>query len=160
MPAKYISPNFDPTLIISQISLIFSLQYILVIFFTILFNPFFGLKLHIDQILSSDSLDLQSNYGYAYLCSSFFTNLFMISAYILVIDKANKILDYVLTNLLLHLILITLNSHFPTSILWWIVNGVYITLVTLISEYIALRMDQREIKLDLKFDKNEKIEMK
>jgi len=94
MPAKYISPNFDPTLIISQISLIFSLQYILVIFFTILFNPFFGLKLHIDQILSSDSLDLQSNYGYAYLCSSFFTNLFMIGAYILVIDKANKILDY------------------------------------------------------------------
>ena len=150
MPAKYISHNFDPTLIISQIFLIFSLNYTLSIFFTILFNTLLGLRLHIDQILSADSVDFESNYGYAFLCSNFFTNLFMIAGYILVVDKANKILDYVLTNFFIHLILTTLNSHFPKSFLWWVLNGAFITCLTLISEYIALRLDQREIKLDLK----------
>jgi hypothetical protein len=81
----------------------------------------------------------------------------MIAVYILVVDKANKILDYVLTNFFLHLILTTLNSHFPSYLIWWIINGIFLSVVTLISEYIALRLDQREIKLDLKFlegDKN------
>jgi hypothetical protein len=150
MPAKYISHNFDPTLIISQIFLIFSLHYTLLIFFTILFNTFLGLRLHIDQILSADSVDFESNYGYAFICSNFFTHLFMIAGYIVVVDKANKILDYVLTNFFIHLILTTLNSQFPKSFLWWILNGAFITCLTLISEYIALKLDQREIKLDLK----------
>ncbi len=150
MPAKYISSNFDPTLIISQIFLIFSLHNTILIFFSILFNSFLGNRLHIDQILSSESLDFQTNYGYCYLLSNFFTNLFMIVAYVKVVDKANKILDYVLTNFFIILILTTLNSHFPMNILWWIVNGVFLTAVTLVSEFISLKLEQKEIKLDIK----------
>jgi hypothetical protein len=156
MPAKYLTSNFDPTLIISQIFLIFSLYYLLLIFFTILFDTFFGLIIHIDQILSSESIDFQNKYGYCYLCSNFFTNLFMIGVYISVVDKANKILDYVLTNFFIHLILTTLNSHFPTYLLWWGINCLILTCVTLISEYIALKLDQREIKLDFKFSESTK----
>ncbi len=150
MPPKYITSNFDPILITSQICLIFSIHYILLIFFTILFNSFLGLKLHIDQIFASDSLDFQNNYGYAYICSNFFTYLFMIGTYIKIVDKANKILDYVLTNFLFHLILTTLTSHFPVNIFWWIINGIFLTTVTLIAEYISLKLDQKEIKLNIR----------
>lgn len=150
MPAKYLTPNFDPILIVSQIFLIFSAYYFLLICFTVLFDSILGLNLHIDQILSEESVDFQNNYGYAFLCANFFTHLFMIVAYVLVVDKANKILDYVLTNFLLHLILTTLNSHFPTDFFWWCFNGIFLTVVTLVAEFIALKLDQREIKLDLK----------
>jgi hypothetical protein len=157
MPAKYLTQSFDPILIISQIILLFSINNILLIFFTILFNQFFGLKLHIDQILSSDNYDLSSNYGYASLFANFFTNFFMMIAYIKVVGKANKILDYVLTNFFLHLIINTLSSHFPFSPMWWMINGILVTIVTLISEYISLRLDQREIKLDFKIENKNKI---
>lgn len=150
MPAKYLSMNFNPTLILSQIALIFSLHYLILILFTILFDKIFGINLHINQIFSSESVDFQNNYGYSFLCSNFFASLFMILVYILVIDKANKILDYVLTNFFVHLILTTLYSHFPTHFLWWILNGIFLTVITLTSEYIALKIDQREIKLDLR----------
>ncbi len=159
MPAKYLSKNhnFDPLLIVSQISLIFSLFYVLHIFFTILFNNFFGLKMHIYQILSSDVLDFESSYGLAYMSTLFFTYLFMTATYIVVVDRANKILDYILTNFLIHLILTTLTSHFPLYLFWWLLHGVYIIVVTLVSEYVSLRLDQRGIKLNFNLEAEKKI---
>jgi len=158
MPAKYLSKNhnFDPVLIISQIFLILSLYYIIQIFFTFLFNTIFGLKLHIDQILAAEVLDFSTPYGFAYLCTSFFTYLFMCVLYIVIVDKANKILDYVLTNFLFHLIMTTLNSHFPFNFLWWMTHSIFLILTTLISEFISLKLDQRGIKLNfnLEGDKN------
>ena len=53
--------NFNPILIISQIFLIMSINYILLIFFTILFNTFFGIRIHKDQIFSSELFDFKEN---------------------------------------------------------------------------------------------------
>lgn len=157
MPGKYFSQNFDPILISTQIVLLFSLHNILLIFFTILFNKFLGLHLHIDQILSSENIDFKGSYGYSCLLSHFFTYFFMMAAYIKIVDKAYKIVDYILTNFFLHLICTTLNSNFPFNFLWWAVNGLFVTIVTFVSEYISLRLDQREIKLDFKFESKNKI---
>jgi hypothetical protein len=159
MPAKYLtkSHNFDPTLIISQMFLISSIYYLLQILFTFVFNTLFGLKLHIDQILSSDALDFSTSYGVAYICTSFFTYLFMTVALIITVDKANKILDYVLTNFFFHLILTTLNSHFPSSFMWWSIHTCFLIVVTLISEYISLKLDQRGIKLSFNLEGDKKI---
>lgn len=159
MPAKYLTKNhnFDPTLILSQILLIFSLFYTIHIFFTFLFNTLFGLKLHIDQILSSESLDFSTSYGIAYLCTSFFTYLFMSISLIVIVDKANKILDYTLTNFLFHLILTTLNSNFPRSIMWWTMHTCFLIIVTLISEFVSLKLDQRGIKLNFNLEGDKKI---
>jgi hypothetical protein len=156
MPAKYLTKNhnFDPVLIISQIFLIFSIYYIIQIFFTFLFNTLFGLHLHIDQILSSEVLDFSTSYGFAYLCTMFFTYLFMCGVYIIIVDKANKILDYVLTNYLFHLILTTLNSHFPISFMWWTTHTTLLVVITLISEFISLKLDQRGIKLNFNIEGN------
>ena len=154
MPAKYLTKNhnFDPILIISQIFLIFSMYHTTQIFFTFLFNTLFGLKLHIDQILSSEALDFSTSYGIAYLCSSFFTYLFMCVILIVIVDKANKILDYTLTNFLFHLILTTLNSHFPRSFMWGSMHICFLIIVTLISEFVSLKLDQRGIKLNFNLD--------
>jgi len=148
---KYVNPdniNFDPVLITSQISLTIGIFYMLFIFFTITFDSVFGLKLHIDQILNFEAFYFDSRYGLVTLFSYFFTNLIMIAVYIFSIEKANKILDYVMTNFFCYLILTTLNSRFTTSILWWLINLVFLSVVTLVSEYLCLRIEQKEIHLE------------
>jgi hypothetical protein len=67
---------------------------------------------------------------------------------IFVIEKANKILDYVLTNFLLHFILTTLNSKkIPFNFSWWFVNITVLTIVTVITEYICLTLERKDISL-------------
>jgi hypothetical protein len=152
MPAKLFSKNtnFNPILITSQIILVISIFYVLFIFFTMVYNTLFGLQLHIDQILSSDSFDFQSTYGYCALTASLSTYTMLTLVFIIIIEKANKILDYALTTFFLHLILTTLNSQFPLNLIWWIINGSLLSLATVISEYISLKIDQKDITLDFK----------
>ena len=151
---KFQKNDFNPTFIISNIIILSTLYYILNIFFTILFNSFFKTKLHINQILSDSALDFSSKYGYNYLLSYFFTNTSMIFCYVFIVDKAKKILDYVLTNFFIHLIMSTINDKFPSKFTWWVLHGLIITAVTLISEYMSLKIEQKEIKLD--FSSNNK----
>ena len=154
---KFQQNDFNPKFIISNIILLFSTHYIINIFFTILFNSFFRTKLHINQIFSDEAIDLSSKYGYCYLCSLFFTNFFMIAGFVFIVDKAKKILDYVLTDFFIHLVLCTINCGFPSKFLWWVVNLTFVFLITIISEYISLKIEQKEIKLDFSITKKPKI---
>jgi hypothetical protein len=149
--------DFKPKIIISNILMISSAYYIINIFFTIFFNSFFGIRLHISQIISDKALDFSSSYGSAYLSSLFFTNVFMIAIFVFIVDKARNILDFVLTNFFIHLILCTVNSGFPSKFIWWVIQTIILTLVTLVSEFISLKIEQKEIKLDFSVSKKVKI---
>ena len=81
----------------------------------------------------------------------------MIAVFVLIVDKAKNILDFVLTNFFVHLILCTINSGFPSTLIWWVIQGIVITLVTLVSEFISLKIEQQEIKLDFSVSKKVKI---
>jgi hypothetical protein len=152
MPAKLFSKNtnFNPILITSQIILVISIFYVSFISTTMLHNSFFGLQLHIDQILSSEAFDFQSTYGYCALTASLNTHIIMTIVFIVFIEKANRIFDYALTTFFLHLILTTLNSQFPMNLGWWLVNLALFAVTIVISEYISLRLDQRDITVDFK----------
>lgn len=153
---KFQKSDFNPVLICLNIVILSTGYYLTNIFFTILFNSIFKTKLHINQIISDEALDLSSKYGYSFLCSSFFTNMVMVVLFVVVVEKAKKILDYVLTNFFIHLVLCTVNSGFPFRFLWWTFNGLIITIVTLLSEYITLKIEQKEIKLDFSLGKSKK----
>ena len=149
--------EFKPKIIISSILMISSAFYIINIIFTIFFNSFFGIRLHISQIISDKALDFSTSYGSAYLCSLFFTYVFMIGIFIFFVDKAKNILDFVLTNFFIHIILCTINSGFPSKFIWWVIQTIILTLVTLVSEFISLKIEQKEIKLDFSVSKKVKI---
>ena len=149
--------DFKPKIIISSILMISSAYYIINILFIIFFNSFFGIRLNIHQIISDKALDFSSVYGSCYLLSLFFTYVFMIAVFIFFVDKAKNILDFVLTNFFIHLILCTINSGFPSTFIWWVAQVIVLTLVTLISEFISLKIEQQEIKLDFSVAKKVKI---
>jgi len=160
MPKKNFQQiDFNPKLIISNIIILISIYYILQIFFTIFFDGFLGLNIHLSQILTDESLDFTSQYFNCFIYSLFFTYLFMIVCFAIVVEKAKKILDFVLTNFFLHLVVCTIYNGFPSKFLWWLINGIFITIVTLISEYITLKIEQKEIKLDLSIGKKDKIKI-
>lgn len=79
----------------------------------------------------------------------------MIMGFVFIVDKAKNILDFVLTNFFIHLVLVTINDKFPTNCFWWFLNISVICIETITSEYISLKIDQREIKLD--FTSNKKL---
>lgn len=154
MPSRAVNnkiKKFNPVLIISQITFVLSINFMIMIFFTILFNSFFGLNLHVDQILSDKAFDFSCSYGYAAIFTLFFTSLFMTVVYVLFIEKANQILDYVLTNFFCYFIFTCLNSSFPVNFFWWLFNGAAVVATTLIAEYVSLRLEQKDIKLDYNF---------
>ena len=151
MPKKYYSKNnqnFDPLLILSQIFLVLSVFYFLLILFTLIFNNLFSLQLHLHQIIGSDQFDLTSNYGINTLCAYFFTYLIMIAVYILIIDKAKNILDYVLTNFFLNIIITTFYYRFPANLSYWFFNILFVALNTLISEYICVKKESQDIPVN------------
>jgi hypothetical protein len=149
MPHKSISKNlnFFPVLILSQIFLILSLFYLIYAFFTLLFNELFSLNLHIDQMLSGNNMDFESQYGVPNLIAYFFTNLLMIAVYIILVENPKQIVDYTLTNFFFHFIFTSLNSHIPLNLSWLLINIIFLIIVTLIAEYISLRKRQRPIGL-------------
>lgn len=156
---KFQKNDFNPLLIISNIIILSCAYYIINTFFTIFFNSFFKTNLHINQILTDEALDFSSYYGYSYLCSYFFTCILMIFVFVFVIDKAKKILDFVLTTFFIHLILCTINNGFPSRILWWLIQGLGITLITLVAEYLSLSIEQREIKINCHISTGKKIKI-
>jgi len=119
------------------------------VLFVVAFDTVFGLKVHIDQILGVDSMEFSSKYGISSLFALLFSNMILIFLLIFIIEKGNKILDYSLTNFLIHFILTTINSKkIPFTFSWWVVNGLVLTAVTLIAEYICLQIERKEISLD------------
>ena len=85
------------------------------------------------------------------------TYLFMIGVYVIVVEKARNILDFVLTTFFIHIILCCFISGFPNKFLWWFFHGILLTAVTLISEFIALKLEQQDIKIDIPLGKKVKV---
>ena len=149
--------NYDPILISSQILMIFGVFYTFFIIFIYVFDIVMGLKIHLDQILSVDSIDFKTKYGAASILALIFSNVIIVILMIFVIEKANKVLDYVLTNFLLHFILTTINSKkIPLNFSWWFVNILILTIVTLVTEFICLTLERKEITL-VKSEKDNKV---
>lgn len=149
--------NYDPILIISQILMIFGVFYSFFIIFILVFDTVLGLKVHLDQILSVDSIELSTKYGLASVLSLIFTNIILVILMIFTVEKANKVLDYVLTNFLFHFILTTINSRkIPFCLSWWLINGAVVTVVTVVTEYICLTLERKEISL-VKIESDNKV---
>lgn len=153
MPKKYYSKNtvFYPLLIVSNIGLILSVTFVCQLIFTLISNTAFNLKFHKSQIFGSDQWDFSSNYSYTALLSSVFESIGLIIAYVALIEKANKIIDYALTNFLLQILIIWVMDGFPSLISFWIYNGVKVSLIILISEFASLKIESQDIKLNFNF---------
>lgn len=153
MPKKYYSKSnsFYPLLIISNIGLIMSISYISNLFVTLCVNALFNLKFHYSQIFGSTQWDFETAYSYSAIFSGVVDSIIMIGVLVCIVDKAKMILDYALTNLIIHVLLIWIIEGFPVLLSFWIANGLKITAIIIIAEYLSLKIERQDIKLHLNF---------
>ena len=150
MAKKYYSKNlsFHPLLILSNIGCLLSINYISNIIFTLLFNLLFGVVFHKSQIIGYEHWDFISNYSYVTLVVVIIESLVMILSYITFVEKANKIVDYALTNYLLSIMIIWVCEEFPLSFTFWLISSIKIVVTILIAEYVSLKIESRDIKIN------------
>mmetsp|Transcript_6934 Transcript_6934/g.7193 ORF Transcript_6934/g.7193 Transcript_6934/m.7193 type:complete len:159 (+) Transcript_6934:3-479(+) len=153
MAIKYYSKNnnFHPLFIVSNIGLLLSFMFIVRYITTLLIDSVSGLRFHKEQILGSSQFSFDSSYTYAAIISSSFESVIMIAAFVLVIEKANKILDYVATNFCFELFLIWFYCGFPFALSFWVFTAIRISSITIIAEFIALKIEQQEISINTNF---------
>ena len=64
-------------------------------------------------------------------------------------EKAKSCLDFTLTLFLYHLFFTSILYSFPWSLDWWLIHAVIVTVTVLGSEYLCLKIETAEIKLDV-----------
>ena len=72
----------------------------------------------------------------------------VILALALLVEKANKCLDFTLTIFMFHVIFTCLLYRMPNTLSWWLWHALTITVTVLSSEYVCLKIETAEIKLD------------
>ncbi len=139
--------NFNSSLIILQIISMQMLFYSGLSLFYIFFDFTFGLPLHFGQFFHFSSFNTDHYYGIISIVSSFLNIPIIIIGLIYIVVKANKVLDFISTVYIIHLIICLFYNKFVFFNIGWIfINGVCFLMTVLIGEYICLKFEQQEIK--------------
>lgn len=139
--------NFNSLLILLQILSMQTLYYSGLSLFYIFFDFTFGLPVHFGQFFHFSSFNTDHYYGIISIASSFFNIPIIIAGLIYIVVKANKVLDFIATIYLIHLLICLVYNKFNFfSIGWLFINGVCFLLTVLIGEYICIKFEQQEIK--------------
>lgn len=149
------SENFDPKLILSQIFLLQTLFYLVNFTLTAFLNSVFGIRSHLDQILSAKALATQDSYSMVFILTSLLSIPFIVVAIVYFIERTSKCLDFTATTFVFHLIIVFIYSGVPTNIMWWGINGGTLFAIVLISEYVCLKIEQQEISIAFSSKKKE-----
>ena len=68
--------------------------------------------------------------------------VFLILAEAMIIEKANKCLDYTLTVFILHVCLVwAYTKKFPWSLEWWMINAALIFVTTILAEWTLMKIE-------------------
>ena len=135
---------------IAKIVLFFSSFNVLLSLLTFAFNIIFGLTPSPLQLFSSEAFATDSLYFAVAVISVLFANLIMVFEYVTMAENARMVIDYVLTVLLLHVLNCTFTIGFPKHFFFWAVHALAVTGVTLLAEFIVLRLEKRDISLNFK----------
>ena len=139
--------NFNSSLILLQIVSMQTLFYSGLSLFYIFFDFTFGLPLHFGQFFHFSSFNTDHHYGFIAIASALLNIPVVIAGLIYIVVKANKVLDFVATIYIFHLIFCLFYNRFTFFNIGWIfINGVCFLLTVLVGEYICIKFEQQEIK--------------
>jgi hypothetical protein len=88
-----------------------------------------NLRPHMAQLLSSKSLDLGTKYGYPTLIAHVLNVFSVVIAEAAIVEKANKCLDFTLTIVFYHFVIMWLSGYGLPGLTmgWWAINTGIVT---------------------------------
>ncbi len=100
----------------------------------------------LDQMLSHRALSLRRSPGLA-AAFSFAVSFVLCGslAFVKIVGRARRALDFATTMFVTHLVCCTLYGGIPTSLLWWAINLTCMAAMTVMCEVLSRRIELREI---------------
>ena len=110
-----------------------------------------GLRPHTAQLFSATAFDWTAeNYGRMTIIAHVLNIPLVVIAEAHIVEKAIKCLDYTLTIVFFHLIVMTCTYGFPgwaNLFDWWLINACIVTAHCVFSEMLCMKLETQEIKL-------------
>ncbi|KAG0048312.1 hypothetical protein BGZ83_006710 [Gryganskiella cystojenkinii] len=146
--SSFRATQWDPVLILSQIVCLQAIWYISISTIVYIFSKLSGTDITLDAILNFREIRADNAQGMllglAWLLNS------VVGVYLLlkIVSRARLVLDFSLTLLLYHVMVTTLYSdHFPSSFLWWALNGTTCGIMIFGGEYVCMQLEMEPIVL-------------
>ncbi|KAK9102200.1 hypothetical protein Sjap_019454 [Stephania japonica] len=138
---------WDPWLIVAQIVCLQCLYYFtLGLFMSILIGSRVS-RISLVYFFDYSTMTTATVTGWC-VVGSFLLSSIAGAGYILyLVERAKKCLDFSATLYIIHLILCILYGGWPSSITWWIVNGIGLAVMALFGEWLCIRRELREIPI-------------
>ena len=146
----YGSDDFNPVYILTQIACLVSVWYSAQSVLLVLLNNLFGLPTHLAQLFSTSALDLQDSYSLVAVFSTVLGAAGLTLALVIVVERANKCLDFASTVYCLHVVAVWGYEGFPVLVTWWGVQFACMITVILVSEFLCMKIEQQQISLAVK----------
>ncbi|KAF9145797.1 hypothetical protein BGX30_006853 [Mortierella sp. GBA39] len=146
--SSFRATQWDPVLILSQIACLQAIWYISIS--TIVYTLFrsSGIDITLDAILNYREIRADTAegmlLGLAWLLNS------LVGVYLLlkIVSRARLVLDYSVTLMLYHVLMVTMYSdHVPSTFLWWALNGTTCGIMIFGGEYICMQQEMEPIIL-------------
>ncbi|KAG0360616.1 hypothetical protein BG005_010313 [Podila minutissima] len=146
--SSFRATQWDPVLILSQIVCLQSLWYLSISIIVYTLFRFAGAELSLDAILNYHEIRADNAQGmllgFAWLLNS------IVGVYLLlkIVARARLVLDFSLTLLVYHVLMVTYYSgHVPSSFLWWALNGTTAGVMIFGGEYVCMQLEMEPIIL-------------
>ena len=85
-------------------------------------------------------------YGYSTLLAHFLNIPCVVIAAALIVEKASKCLDFILTIFILHFLVVFFDEG-TGDFYWWVTHIILITITCLLAEGLCMKLETAEIKL-------------
>lgn len=100
-----------------------------------------GYRSHMGQLFNPTAFDLSMNYSFITIAANFANIIFVVLTLAIIVEKANRCLDFTLTVFIIHLLLTCVVYKFPNTFNWWATHGILITVTVLTSEFVCLKLE-------------------
>ncbi|CAG2103417.1 unnamed protein product [Medioppia subpectinata] len=142
--------QWDPQLIISQIITIQSLFYTSLGVLIYISDCITGHSPQLNHLFNYQELNFKSSHGRLIILSYFLNALFGALVLWHLVQRAKPCLDFSVTTHLIHLVICwVFSGHFPSSMWWWIVNILSVTITCVCGEFLCLKTELKSIPLTL-----------
>ncbi|XP_019365358.1 PREDICTED: protein SYS1 homolog [Crocodylus porosus] len=149
MAAQFRSYVWDPALIVAQMALMQAVYYGALGLWLALVDALVRSGPSLDQVFSYEVLGFSATPGRLAVMAFVLNALTCALGLLYFIRRGKQCLDFTVTVHFFHLLGCWIyNSHFPTTLTWWLVHIVCTALMAVIGEYLCMRTELKEIPLN------------
>lgn len=143
----YGSVVWDPWLIVAQIVCIQCLYYLTLGFFMGILVGTRVSMMSLVYFFDYATITISTVTGWCVIASFFLSSVAGAGFLLYLIERAKKCLDFSATVYIVHLFICIIYGGWPTSVIWWIVNGSGLAVMALLGEYLCIQRELREIPI-------------